>query len=509
MKTLKTSRPLLFTLSIVLLVYLCGATLVCLWGTTKSHFELAGKDYTVSHYYLQSTAFLKGQLHLPIKPPKGLLELEDPYDPKANEKYRMHKVHSFSFHDLSLYKNKFYMYFGPTPVITFYLPLHFLLANPVTCDVFAAMFFMYGALIWATLLLTHIRNKYFKNLPYWILLTSISVIGFTNIGLYILRRPAVYEIATACGCFFLTGAVYWLVKAIDKPREKPWMLALGSLFIGLAIGARPNLTLATSSLLLAGLILFKHKLSKKAIINSALALVLPISACIALLMLYNYLRFDDMFQTGYSYQLRGHLPLPLDIVSFFPNLKYYLFSLPKIDSVFPFVHLHLWGFPSYFPQNTQERIGGIIPTNPFVLLLLMGPCMYVTSKINKKNKSPFPKKEFTLILLPCILLMLFLFSYPYVALRYTADFSTLLLLSTSIMWFYSDSQLSTNVKLRNILRRIGIILATVSIIFGLAISIEGPSFGLTAQNSGFNEKIKLLLKRIPKLWCSRGKINPR
>ena len=484
MKTLEISRTLLLTLSVILLVYL--------WTGTKGHFEFRGRGYTVAYYYLQSTAFLKGQLHLPIRTPRGLLELEDPYDPKANEKYRMQNIH-----DLSLYKNKLYMYFGPTPVITLYLPFR-LLINPVVHDAFAVMFFMYGALIWAALLLTHIRNKYFKNLPYWILLTSISVIGFTNVGLCILRRPSSYEIATACGCFFLTGAIYWLVRAIDKPREKPWLLALGSLFIGLAIGARPNLTLAAASLLLTGLILFKHKssLSKKAIINSTLALVLPISACIALLMLYNYLRFDDMFQTGYSYQLRVRPSLPPSFRSFLPNLNHYLFLLPKIDSVFPFVHLVLWKTPPHIPQ-TYERVVGMIPTNPFVLLLLISPYLYLNfGSANKKTAVLFPKKEFALVFIPSILLMLFIFTYPFVNLRYVTDFSTLLLLSTSIVWFYFDSQLNTNVRLRNILRRIGIVLATVSIIFGLAVSIEGLYFGLKRQNPGLYKNMDLFFKPI-------------
>ena len=50
-------------------------------------------------------AFEHGQTSLRIDPPRKLLALENPYDPDQNAPYRIN--------DASLYKDRWYLYFGP------------------------------------------------------------------------------------------------------------------------------------------------------------------------------------------------------------------------------------------------------------------------------------------------------------------------------------------------------------------------------------------------------------
>jgi hypothetical protein len=58
-------------------------------------------------YALLTYAFLAGKTSLPVEPDARLLALPDPYRPAA----------PYRIQDASLYKGKYYIYFGPTPAI--------------------------------------------------------------------------------------------------------------------------------------------------------------------------------------------------------------------------------------------------------------------------------------------------------------------------------------------------------------------------------------------------------
>src|SRR5262249_33154255 len=84
------------------------------WTATSSQYAFVWGTKKADHYNLLAEGFLKGNLSLAKDPPKELLALKDPLDPVANEKYRLH--------DASLYNGHYYVYFGPVPVLTLYLP---------------------------------------------------------------------------------------------------------------------------------------------------------------------------------------------------------------------------------------------------------------------------------------------------------------------------------------------------------------------------------------------------
>src|SRR5712692_5662699 len=96
------------------------------------------------HYNLLSDAFLAGRLSLLVEPSKELLDLPDPYDPSLNAKFRLH--------DASLYKGKYYLYFGPVPALTFFIPFRLILHRDLP-ENFAVALFCFGGLVWSILLL--------------------------------------------------------------------------------------------------------------------------------------------------------------------------------------------------------------------------------------------------------------------------------------------------------------------------------------------------------------------
>src|SRR5437867_2654538 len=69
-------------------------------------------------------------------------------------------------------------------------------------------------------------------------------LGLANVAPFILRAPYVYEVAIAGGYFFLTGSALFFASAGDGGGASMRRLSLGSLFLGLAVGCRPNLLVA-------------------------------------------------------------------------------------------------------------------------------------------------------------------------------------------------------------------------------------------------------------------------
>lgn len=72
-----------------------------------------GTSAFAGNHNLLAQAFLAGHLYLTIPPDPRLLALPDPYDPGQNHLYRL---------PASLYKDRYYLYWGPAPVLLLFLP---------------------------------------------------------------------------------------------------------------------------------------------------------------------------------------------------------------------------------------------------------------------------------------------------------------------------------------------------------------------------------------------------
>lgn len=478
-----------------------------IWTATGGTFTYTRHPIHLPYYNMLKEAFLNKRLHLSLNPPHKLLALPNPYDPEANKTFR--RDH---FQDLSLFKGKVYLYFGATPVITLYIPYYFLTRLEMY-DSLAVLIFMFGTLIWGYLILGHLKNKYFKQTPEWMLVLSIAVLGFSNLGPYLLRRPMMYEVAISCGCFFLTGGIFWLLRGIEKRRFSILYLALGSLFIGLAASARPNLLVVGTLLPIIWFFIRKEQ-PKKLTGNLTKALFIPFLLCVALVMLYNFLRFENTLETGLSYQLGryNYSEIPrIGLSSIFSNINSYLFECFIVTSSFPFFHPYLWEPKPPIPP-AFEKIVGIVPGVPFVLLILISPFLYFRKMTPSKEKADlvdkdFPLFEFFIVIVPALTSLFFLLTYRFVTLRYATDFYTLLILATAVVWYYFDVKLSVNKIYRNILRSLAIILATFSIIFGIAFSIEGPDRGLIEQNNEEFKNLEAFFKPMSKFLSSKNRYN--
>jgi len=474
--------------------------LVYLWigGNDNFSFDLdhGGSGSYISYNHL-AESFLAGKLHLLREPDPRLLELPDPYNPGVNSKYR--------WHDATLYKGKFYSYFGPAPVIFLYLPVKALTGGSLS-DTLAATIFMFGAVLWGVLILLYIKNRYFPNLPRWMLTLSILTLGLSNSApMLVMKHGGLYHVAIACGCFFLFGALYWLITAFKNTSYSIPKLILASTFLGISVGGRPQFVLIGIILLVAWLKIIKSTkdMDWKKTFKEGLALFVPISICLLLLGIYNYLRFDSFTEFGFSYQIGdidNRLNHPLNIANLIPNLYIKLLHLQKINAVFPFIHNYndvpyFVRIPAfYYQQHSCGLFPGIMfLCLPFIALLL--------TKLNKnlsRVQVRFPKFETLLIGIAATINLSIMLLFYACGMRFIIDIAPLLIILTSIYWFYTSQRFPQ--KPKTILNIAAIILASISMVTGMASGIEHVGRdrkSLQTLESTFKPLARIILKLTP------------
>ncbi len=484
----KSNLYIIFLLSTILLYYI--------WTTLPASYEFGPKGVTGNYYNLLTDAFLKGQLHLDIKPRKRLLTLKDPYDPTQH--------YPDSLWDAALYKGKYYLYYGPVPVISLYLPYKVLTQTSLSNN-WAFLIFMFGSLVWAVALLKYFYEKYFIEIPLLMLYLVVMVLGFANFAPYMLRLTAHYQIAIACAQFFLMGGIYFLCRATNDIKPNLFFLIFGSLFLGLSVGSRLNLIFGCVSILL--IIIWSNRKQKCFGKKFLFGLLLPFSLCLFLLAIYNYLRFGNPFEFGSTYQLCAinfrKTPL-FNINNIIPSIYSYLFYSPIFSTQFPFIYPNqqLQCFLPKLNYYSHERnIIGIFPVVPYVLLSFLAPfvCFLSLKRITKLKD--FPIYEFLILFFPAILILGSLLLLPFISIRYIADFITLLILSSSIVWFYFDLKLAISPYSRLFLRTVAVVFALVSIVNGAAFGITGCEFGpgLKGQRPEEFKKLEALFKPVSKI----------
>ena len=367
------------------------------WDISNTTYDLHFKNYYPGFYNLLTDAIIAGQVHLLQKPPPELATLADPYDPEQNKPYR-------TFHDVSYYKGKFYIYWGIVPALTFFVPYKLVTGHHMPHGL-AVFVFGFFASVFAALLLQYLRNKYFQQIPNWILFISILVIGSSNVVPHMLRRADVYETAISSALFFFTGAVYFLCTAFEKSTLNVKKLLLGSLFIGLAIGSRASFLLSLPLILFLSLVILRrNNLNQAEKYKNIRAILIPCLIILMLLGVYNYVRFENPFNFGHKYQFMSMHPKTIkyfDARCLPMNIYLYLFHWPEITPRFPFVFVQ--NTSKFFPVPVPPPIDfppihygsqsiGMFVAIPFLLAIFLSPIFYWIYKnfycktICKKNK---------------------------------------------------------------------------------------------------------------------------
>jgi hypothetical protein len=244
--------------------------------------------------------------------------------------------------DASFYQGKYYLYFGPTPVLTVFLPYHLLTGHDLSDNFVAALFACAGFLV-SLGLIAAVRRRHFPQSTPWLLPLFAGLLGLGNGCAVMLRHPMFYEVAIACAYFCQALVLLALFRALHAPagRGRLAWLALAGLAAGLGVGSRANLVLAAPAAVgLALLWLWwrredRSSLFPGAVRAMALAGLGPLAACGAGLMAYNYLRFGDVLEFGVKYMFSFKTVFGPQFL--LHNLKLYYFSFPEFSWYFPFI----------------------------------------------------------------------------------------------------------------------------------------------------------------------------
>jgi len=272
-------------------------TLVLLFaGISAVHFLTAWlpgpapnvEGKTSEYYPLLTDTFLAGRTSLLVEPDPRLLALPDPRNPAANQPYRLH--------DASLYKGKYYLYFGPVPVLVLFLPYKLLTGSHLPTRAAVALFSIIGYASSCALLFVLIRRLKWL-CPFWLAAAAVTSLGTSSLVYFLVRRASFYEAAIA-SAYCMTAAGFLALAHGLKPSSPSWTgLLFSGVCFGLTAGCRPSFALVAAFMAVA--------VSLRLIANKTRALVfaIPVVICGAVLAWYNYARFDNPLDFGVRYQL--------------------------------------------------------------------------------------------------------------------------------------------------------------------------------------------------------------
>jgi hypothetical protein len=206
-------------------------TLVQVWIVTAG---LMGWPGYTDDYSRLATGFLHGELGFLIRPKPELLALSNPYDPALNGAVR--------WHDASLYRGRYYLYFGPVPALLI-AAVSGAMGNstPTMGDQYLVFASLLGVTLLTTAMLCLIKARFFPRQPTWSLALPILSLGIGTPLLYMLARAAVYEAAIGAGQFFLLAGLLAAWFAVSGSRRRVGLLAAAGVCWALSAGSRDSL----------------------------------------------------------------------------------------------------------------------------------------------------------------------------------------------------------------------------------------------------------------------------
>ena len=321
-----------------------------------------------TYYNLLVQAFRAGQLSLKKEAPPGLAQLADPYDPTANALYR---PASNSMIDMSYYKGKLYLYFGVTPALILFWPFAALTGHYLFHRQAVAIFCALGFLA-SVGLLRALWRRYFAEVSVGVVAACALALGLATGVPVLLWRSDVYEVAISCGYMLTMLALGALWCALHEPERRCRWLSAACLLYGLAVGARPSLLLGAVILLVPVAQAWRERRPIWALLTAAIG---PLALIGLGLMLYNALRFDSPFESGWRYQLapdRQDTGQHFSLNYLWFNFRVYFLEPARWSGRFPFVH-EIAVPPLPAGHGRVETPFGVLTNIPIVWLALAVP----------------------------------------------------------------------------------------------------------------------------------------
>ncbi|MBQ2443650.1 MAG: hypothetical protein II501_00045 [Clostridia bacterium] len=347
-------------------------------------------------------AFEKGNAELDIQADSSLTSLENPYDWSQREEHNV--VYSW---DHVFYNGKYYSYYGIAPVILLFIPYH-LITGYYFPTVWAVMLFGSIGIVFLIKLLKAILERWFGEIPFGFAVSAMVII-LCSCGVWAnFVTPNFYEISQTSGFAFVTAGAYFMITSeiiSDDKNINCTKLAIATSLLALAVLCRPTLAVYCMAALLFIAFGFlkikkqfsadtskKKKDSKKGdmYIKYFSCALIPFVVIGSIQMYYNYVRFGSFTDFGidYSLTINDFTRAESHISQIFIGFFNFLFAMPLVDTVFPFIHSNFTKLDTngyYFVANTIA-CGIIFKALPSLSYLYAGKA-YSLSSINSRRRN--------------------------------------------------------------------------------------------------------------------------
>lgn len=420
----------------LIIIWIIGQLIV----PNKSIQNLVDSGQWPAHgqYNELANAFIEGRTYLDRQPPEALKLVKNPYDPTLRAEVLSAHNETYDI-DYAYYADHYFSYFGPIPALVFFVPYKLITGhdcatwNVVTlCTMLFCISSFYMLYVFGIC--------YFKNVSYGMYLLMSAFFFWASGTTYLVYTGNVYSLPIICSLLFgTTGITCWLLAKSEKLQKK--FLVLGSFFIALIIGSRPQLALI---LFLAFPIFGKQIIqtreffSKKGFVNTV-CVMLPFLCIGCAMMCYNYVRFDSPFDFGATYNLTGndmtHRGFELDRIPL--GIFCYLIQPLNIIPQYPFMQtVNITN--DYLGYTSAEPLfGGFFMMNSLAL------CSLFVVVCKKKLKESMTYGISMGCMIMAIVIILLDIQMSGLTQRYMSDFGWLLLLPAILVVFSLENILQS------------------------------------------------------------------
>ena len=441
-------------LQLLVIIYV---TLLAIWlvywitDTSLIKTEDKTNDYITPYMGQAVDMVLDGKVYLEQEPSKELMNLSNPYDNTLRNAENVDYVW-----DMAYYNGKYYVYFGILPVLTVMAPYKFITGDYMELNT-VVFIFATLTIIFIMKSIMLIFRRWFKDVPFKFLILFFVAVISGGIIMWICRRPITYEVAIISGYYLVIQGIFFILKTIEKQKVNYIYMCLACLSLALAVACRPNLLIASLLIVPVLLKIFINNIkNRENILKNILVVAIPYGIVGISLMLYNYVRFDNIFEFGAQYQITVNdmrnlgnriMTIPIGLMS-------YLFKIPTIISQFPFAQISYDTITFYGYYWSSAMAGGIFILSPICFALFLIPKIR-----NKINKELF----FVIIMLSLVGIIICILDIVLGgnSQRYAADYAWMFLFA-GMMTIMAIYQIIKNEKIKHYIYKVTLVLVVFS-----------------------------------------------
>ncbi len=364
--------------------------------STALHGDIAGTS-TVNYYNYQLKSFFEGRID--VSPP-------------------MH-------FDLSQYKGKWYLYWGPAPVL-FILPFYMLFGLSASDSLYTALAGILNCVL-LYIVLVEVKKYFHLTASFYHLLLVVSLFAFGSPNFFLSAVGQIWQAEQIIATLYILISLVFYFKFLSN-RKNTLLLVVSLVFFYLAFLSRYSL-LFYMILYIYPIIL--ERTNKKHVKKISLYFIGVSFVFFLIFSFFNYAKFGNILQTGLTYQV-GH-PRYQQIqkdnkifsLSYLPHNFYHFFLSPSYPTFQkPFLQKDLEGNSIFF----------VYPATVFLILFLKKKYW------REQEKAIFLSILFTtLFVFVSFLLVYFATGFSQFGMRFSLDFMPLIFIA--LLFVVSDVSL--------------------------------------------------------------------